>query len=54
MTFTELKKDLDPEFRVFTKRDFVAFIENVDGRVRVGGTKGKGRITAKRALALLG
>lgn len=54
MTYTELKKDLLPDFRSYTKRDFIGFCQGVDGRVRVGGTKGKGRLTAKRALALLG
>jgi hypothetical protein len=54
MSFKELKKELDPEFKSFTKADFVAFIAAVDGRTRVGGPKGKGRITAKRALALVG
>lgn len=53
MSFTELKKVLDPEFKSYKKAEFVAFISNVDGRTRVGGSKGKGRITAKRALALL-
>lgn len=54
MTFQELKKDLDPDFKTFSKKEFIVFCEDADGRVRVGGTKGKGRITAKRALALLG
>jgi hypothetical protein len=36
-----------------TKRDFVLTCQAVDGKTRVGGTVGKGRITAKRALALL-
>jgi hypothetical protein len=54
MTYTELKQELDPEFGRDTKADFILFCQLVDGRVRVGGPKGKGRITAKRALALLG
>ena len=58
MTFTELKKDLDPEFRRWTKAEFVEFLadesEYGDPKVRVGGPTGKGRITVKRALALLG
>jgi hypothetical protein len=53
LSYTELKKVLDPEFKVFTKADFIAYARTVDGRIRVGGPKGKGRITAKRALALL-
>lgn len=53
MTFTELKKDLLPEWKNSTKRDFILFCQAVDGRTRVGGPKGPGRITAKRALALL-
>lgn len=53
MTYKELSKDLDPEFRRWTKRDFIDFVMNVDGRTRVGGPKGKGRLTAKKAAALL-
>ena len=53
MTYGELLKDLDPEWKRVSKREFVAFCSEVDGRVRVGGPKGRGRITAKRALALL-
>lgn len=53
MTYGELKKDLDPLFKGWTKRDFIAFCDGADGRVRVGGPKGKGRLTAKKALALL-
>ena len=56
MNYADLRQDLLPEFRKHftTKREFVAFCLSVDGRTRVGGPKGKGRITAKRALALLG
>lgn len=54
MTFAELKKDLDAEFRRMTKQDFIFIVSRQDGRLRVGGPKGKGRITAKKALALLG
>lgn len=55
MTFKDLKAQLDPAYRKLTKAEFVAFItdSDVDGRVRVGGPTGKGRITAKRAAALL-
>jgi hypothetical protein len=53
LSYTELKKALDPAFKAFTKADFVDYARAVDGRTRVGGPKGKGRITAKRALALL-
>lgn len=53
MSYTDLKKVLDPAFKRFTKADFLAYIAAVDGRTRVGGPKGKGRITAKRAAALL-
>lgn len=54
MTYGDLKKVLDPQFKGVTKRDFIAFCLNGDQRVRVGGPKGKGRITKKRALSLLG
>lgn len=56
VTFVELRGLMDDEFRRHfrTKRDFVEFAQAVDGRTRIGGPKGKGRITAKRALALLG
>ncbi|MES2156016.1 MAG: hypothetical protein V4510_12860 [bacterium] len=54
MTFQELKKDLDPAFKRMTKADFVNYCTGNDGRARVGGPTGKGRMTAKRALALLG
>jgi hypothetical protein len=57
MTFAELRKGdtLDPEFRAFsTKRDLVNCLMGLDGRTRVGGPKGKGRLTAKKTLALLG
>ena len=53
MTYKELSKDLDPTFKGWTKRDFIDFVTNVDGRVRVGGPTGKGRLTAKKAAALL-
>lgn len=53
MTYGELSKDLDPEFHRDSKRTFIAFCQAVDGRTRVGGPKGKGRLTAKKALALL-
>jgi hypothetical protein len=54
MSFSELRKDLDPAFKRATKAEFVAFCQGSDGRTRVGGPKGKGRLTATRALALLG
>lgn len=54
MSFKELQKVLDPDYRRMTKRDFVNFCSASDGRTKVGGPTGKGRITAKRALALLG
>ena len=56
MTYGELKKDLFPEFRKMTKASFVDYCRWVvlDPKERVGGPKGKGRITAKRALILLG
>ena len=53
-TFKELKKDLDPVFRAWSKADFIDFCSYAEPRTRVGGPKGKGRITAKRALSLLG
>lgn len=54
MTWYELRRQLDPAFwAIKTKRDFVLYCQSVDGRTRVGGPKGKGRLTAKRALALL-
>ena len=56
MTYTALKKVLDPEYRYLTKAEFVALMRDpdTDQKSRVGGPKGKGRITAKRALSLLG
>ena len=54
MKWTDLKAQLDSSFRRMTKREFINFCQSVDGRTRVGGTTGKGRITAKRALAFLG
>jgi len=54
MTYGELQKDLNPEFKRGTKRQFIAWCKEADGRTRVGGPKGKGRLTAKKALALLG
>jgi hypothetical protein len=54
MTYTELKKDLDPEFKGMTKQDFINLCQVIEPRSRVGGPKGKGRLTAKRALAFLG
>ena len=54
MTYTELKKDLDPAFRGLTKSSFIDICLTVEPRTRVGGPKGKGRLTAKRALAFLG
>lgn len=54
MTFTQLKADLRPELRRMSKAQFVDFILGADGRVRVGESRGKDRITAKRARALLG
>jgi hypothetical protein len=54
MTFAELRPQLLPGFKTFTKRDFVSYCQAVDQRSRVGGPRGKGRITAKRALLLLG
>jgi hypothetical protein len=54
MTFKELKKDLDLYFaKGWSKQDFIWFCNDVDGRTRVGGPKGKGRLTARKALALL-
>jgi hypothetical protein len=53
MTYGELSKDLDPIFKRYSKKDFIAFCDGADGRTRVGGPKGKGRLTAKKALALL-
>lgn len=54
MTYFDLKKDLLPELRRLSKTEFVRYCQSVDGRVRVGGTTGKGRLTAKRALGFLG
>jgi hypothetical protein len=54
MTYTELKKDLDPAFKGATKAEFIDWMFTIEPRTRVGGPKGKGRLTAKRALALLG
>jgi hypothetical protein len=55
MTYQDLKTQLDPGFkRGWTKAVFIDYCQTVDGRTRVGGPVGKGRITAKRALALLG
>lgn len=54
VTYQELRKILDPEWKVSTKFLFVEMAQKVDGRTRVGGPKGKGRLTAKKALALLG
>lgn len=54
MTYTELKKSLDTEWKGLTKADFITMLQTVEPRTRVGGPKGPGRITAKRALALLG
>lgn len=53
MTYKELKPALDKEVSKLSKREFIGFCLLADGRTRVGGPKGKGRITAKRALALL-
>jgi hypothetical protein len=53
MTFDALRPTLDPQYRRMTKTEFVRFCQAVDGRIKVGGTTGKGRLTAKRALALL-
>lgn len=54
MNYADLKPQLDPNFKGFTKAAFIDYCSTADGRVRVGGPTGKGRITAKRALALLG
>jgi hypothetical protein len=54
MNFTELKKVLAPDYKKMTKADFIAWCQGVDGRVKVGTASGKGRLTAKRALILLG
>lgn len=54
MTFYQLKQQLDPPFRVKTKAELVALLSKCEPRNRVGGPVGKGRITAKRALAALG
>jgi hypothetical protein len=58
MTYTELRKVMDKDVRASfqNKAEFIFFITDpwVDGRIRVGGPKGKGRITVKRARALLG
>ena len=53
MNFRQLKMVLDPEFNGLTKAEFIETVSQLDGRIRVGGPKGKGRLTAKRALALL-
>lgn len=53
MTFKSLKPALDKDIKSMSKGEFISFCLNVDGRTRVGGPVGKGRITAKRALALL-
>jgi len=54
MKFYDLKRVLDRDFAKMTKAEFVAFCESApDPKVRVGGPSGKGRLTAKRALALL-
>jgi hypothetical protein len=54
MDYRELKKDLDPEWKRLTKREFIDAASSVDGRTRVGGPVGQNRLTAKRALILLG
>ncbi len=58
MTFADLKKDLDQPYQKMSKRDFIQLMRDIsyygDPKTRVGGPKGKGRITVKRALALLG
>lgn len=54
MTYSELKKVLAPAYKKMTKADFIAFCQDVDGRVKVGTETGPGRLTAKRALILLG
>jgi hypothetical protein len=53
--FQELRALLDPELRLrFRKKnELTAFLREQDGRARVGGPKGKGRLTAKKALDLL-
>lgn len=54
MNFTELKKTLAPQYKKMTKAEFIAFCQTADGRVKVGTQVGPGRLTAKRALILLG
>lgn len=55
VTYADLKKVLDPEWQYRTKREFVHFARYADDpKMRVGGPKGRGRITVKRALSLLG
>lgn len=54
MNYTELKKVLDQKYRGVTKNDFIAICMEGDAKERVGGPKGKGRVTKKRALELLG
>ncbi len=54
MNFIELKKVLDPEYQRTTKSEFIFLCQEGDQRERVGGPKGKGRVTKKRALQLLG
>ena len=57
MTWLSLRKLLDPEVaRAFkTKRAFLAMANDpdTDQKERVGGPKGAGRITVKRAVNLL-
>jgi len=58
VTYTELKKSLDPQWRGMSRATFVGALTDVyywgDPKTRVGGPVGKGRITVKRALILLG
>lgn len=53
ITFTELKPQLLADVPR-QKNVFIDYARSVAGQTRVGGTTGKGRITAKQALALLG
>lgn len=54
MTHQELKKDLDLRYQRMSKADFINLCTGMEPRERVGGPKGKGRLTAKQALTLLG
>lgn len=53
ITFTALKGQLDPGVP-HQKNVFISYAQSVPGQTRVGGKTGRGRITAKQALSLLG